>query len=144
MLLNVTANLSYAAPQQCDALLQIEPTNDGGQRCIDPVLTLLSGTTVGQQQGEDSIGLRRWLSVDTHLECQFTAQVEVGRPNVDFATLAETPKDKLATAVIPYLMPSRYCQSDLFLDFTASQFGTLSGGTCVQAMNDWVGGKLHL
>ena len=138
MLLNVTANLAYTAAQDCDALLQVEPTNDSGQRCINPRLLLQSGATVGQQEGEDGIGLRRWVSIASQLNCRFTVQVEVTRPVVDLAPLPETPRDQLAGSVIPYLMPSRYCQSDLFLDFTAQQFGGLSGGACALAMKDWV------
>lgn len=138
MLLNVTACLVYSAAQSCDALLQIEPTSDDGQRCDAPRVSLLSGANMCQIGGEDGIGLRRWVSITTQLDCYFQAQVEVTRPPVDLHALRETPRHLLPGAVLPYLMPSRYCQSDLFLDFTATQFDGLSGGACVQAMRDWV------
>ena len=138
MLLNVKASLVYTAPQACDALLQVEPTTDAGQRCDTPRLLLLSGSTVRQFEGEDTIGLRRWVSVGSRLDCMFEAQVEVHRPAVDLSQLSETPRHQLPGAVIAYLMPSRYCQSDLFLDFTAAQFDGLSGGALVQSMTDWV------
>lgn len=138
MLLNVTACLVYSAVQNCDAMLQIEPTTDKCQRCENPEFSLLSGSNLRHIPGEDDIGLRRWVAVGGQLDCYFKAQVEITRPAVDMTQLHETPRNQLPGAVIPYLMPSRYCQSDLFLDFTASQFEGLSGGGAVQAMNDWI------
>lgn len=138
MLLNVTARLVYSALQDCDALLQIEPTTDSGQRCDDPRLLLLSGSSIREFEGEDAIGVRRWLSIGTRLDCIYQAQVEVHRPAADLSQLGETPRSQLAGSVLPYLMPSRYCQSDLFLDFTATQFEGLTGGNLVLSMSDWV------
>lgn len=141
MLLNVTACLVYSAPQDCDALLQIEPSTDSGQRCDNPRLLLLSGATVRQFEGRESIGVRRWVSVGARLDCVYQAQVEVNRPAIELSQLQETPRSQLDGAVIPYLMPSRYCQSDLFLDFTATQFKGLTGGNLVLSMNDWVASR---
>ncbi|WP_223423836.1 transglutaminase-like domain-containing protein [Tateyamaria pelophila] len=138
MLLNVTASLIYSATQSCDALLQVEATSDAGQRCEASRLLLLSGSDLGQVEGEDAIGTRRWVSVTTQLDCRYETQVEITRPDVDLSQLQETPRYQLRGAVIPYLMPSRNCQSDLFLDFTASQFSDLRGGALVQAMSDWI------
>ena len=138
MLLKVTASLVYSAAQGCDALLQIEPSTDGGQRCDAPRLLLLSGSDVRQMEGEDTIGVRRWVSVGAQLDCRYEAQIEVTRPAVDLNQLQETPRHQLPAAVIQYLMPSRNCQSDLFLEFTAAQFEGLAGGALVQTMSDWV------
>lgn len=138
MLLNVTACLVYSATQACDALLQIEPSTNGGQRCGDTRFSLLSGSKVRQLEGEDAIGLRRWVAIGAQLDCYFETQVEVNRPSIDLAQLQDTPRYQLPASVIQYLMPSRYCQSDLFLDFTAIQFEGLTGGARVLSMNDWV------
>jgi len=35
-------------------------------------------------------------------------------------------------------MPSRYCHPEVFLDFVATQFGDLTGGALVDAMQDWI------
>ena len=138
MLLNVKACLVYTAPQECDALLQVEPTTDGGQRCDNPRLLLLSGSTLRLVEGEDSIGVRRWITVSNRLDCIFEAQVDVRRVAANLDELQETPRYQLPSAVLQYLMTSRYCQSDLFLDFSASQFPGLSGGALVRSMSDWV------
>jgi len=138
VLLNVTACLVYSAIQPCEALIQIEPTTGSGQRCDDARLSLLSGSNVRQLEGEGGIGLRRWVSIGSQLDCYYQFQVEVSRPTVDLSGYQETPRHQLPGSVIQYLMPSRYCQSDLFLDFTAQQFEGLTGGDCVLAMRDWV------
>ncbi len=138
MLLNVTADLTYSATQTCDVLLQIEASMDAGQRCDTNRLLLMSGTQMRQTEGEDGIGLRRWISVTTQLQCRYETQVEVTRPAVDLTQLNETPRYELPGSVIGYLMPSRYCQSDLFLDFVASEFNGAQGGALVQAARDWI------
>ena len=138
MRLNVKACLVYTCVERCDALVQIEPTSDAGQRCDDPRLLLLSGSTLKHVDGADGIGVSRWVSIGSRLDCIYEAQIEVTRSTVDLGQLQETPRHELPRSVIPYLMPSRYCQSDLFLDFTASQFAGLSGGACVLALRDWV------
>ncbi len=138
MLLNLKVCLVYSANQACDALLQVEPTSDDGQSCKTSRFLLLSGSPLRQLEGEQAIGARRWISVGARLDCVFEAQIEVHRPAIDLRHLKETPRHLLAGSIIPYLMPSRYCQSDLFLDFTAVQFGGLTGGALVQSMSDWV------
>ncbi|MCC1492496.1 transglutaminase family protein [Cognatishimia sp. F0-27] len=116
----------------------MEPTTDGGQRCDNPRFLLLSGSTLRQVEGEEAIGVRRWISIGSRLDCIYEAQVEVRRAAATLDGLQETPRHQLPASVIRYLMPSRYCQSDLFLDFTAANFSGLTGGALVQAMNDWV------
>lgn len=138
MLLNVKACLVYAATDPCDALLQIEPTTDSGQRCDDPRLLLLSGATLREVEGEDAIGTGRWINVTNRLDCIFEVQVEVRRAVADLGALQETPRHQLPGSVVQYLMPSRYCQSDLFLDFTAAQFTGETGGALVLSMSNWV------
>lgn len=138
VLLNVSADLIYTAQQACDVLLQIEVSTDVGQRCGVNTLSLRSGTLLQEVVGEDGIGMRRWISVTDRLECHYELQAEVTRLAVDLGALKETPRHKLPGSVIQYLMPSRNCQSDLFLDFATIQFEGLTGGQMVAAMRDWV------
>lgn len=53
--------------------------------------------------------------------------------------IAEVPVARLPTTVLPYLLPSRYCQSDRLYRMAAREFGqTLQGYARVQAIRDWV------
>jgi hypothetical protein len=138
VLLNVSADLVYTAQQTCDALLQIEASTDDGQRCDINTLSLRSGAQLQETVGEDGIGMRRWISVTDRLECHYELQAEVTRLAVDLGALKETPRYQLPGSVIQYLMPSRNCQSDLFLEFAYIQFEGFAGGEMVEAMRDWV------
>jgi hypothetical protein len=55
------------------------------------------------------------------------------------ARLAEVPISGLPAAALPYIYPSRYCQSDRLIKFAFGQFGKLNMGySRVQAIRDWV------
>jgi transglutaminase-like putative cysteine protease len=59
------------------------------------------------------------------------------------ANLAEVPISGLPAATLPYLYPSRYCQSDRLLKFAFGEFGKLNQGySRVQAIRDWVQGHV--
>jgi transglutaminase-like putative cysteine protease len=64
--------------------------------------------------------------------------ITVNRPAVTLAELRETPRVQTPAGAIAHLMPSRYCQSDLFLNFVSDQFYGLTGGPLVQAIADWI------
>jgi transglutaminase-like putative cysteine protease len=138
MLLNVTVDLRYSAAEPCDALLQIEAVTDCGQRCDPNRLLVMSGTDLQLVAGKDGVGQRRWVAITTQLQCRYQTQVAVTRLASDLSQMKETPRYQLPAAVITYLMPSRYCQSDLFLDFVSVQFASLAGGPLVLALRDWV------
>jgi len=52
--------------------------------------------------------------------------------------LAISPRRHLPAYAVPYLWPSRYCESDRFEAFVEKSFGALSGGAKVEAMAEWI------
>lgn len=138
MLLDISVDLDYTAPQPCDALLQIDVQQDHEQSCTTGTLTFQEGEVLRSLDGDADAGRRHWVHVPSRLLCRYDARVELARPTVDLNRLGETLRHDLPSSVLPYLLPSRNCQSDLFLDFTASEFEGLNGGPLVQAMRDWV------
>ena len=51
--------------------------------------------------------------------------------------------ERLPAEVLPYLLPSRYCESDRLLDLAWSEFGAIRGGAQrVEAVCDWVHRRL--
>lgn len=138
VILSIKTDLSYSSPQGCDVLLQIEPGDDATQRCLDSRLTLTDSATQTVLSGEDGIGTRRWAAVGPQFACHFETRVSLNRPAVDLQTLRATPHLQIPAPVVNYLMPSRYCHSDLFLDFVTVQFDGLSGGALVGALSDWI------
>ncbi len=67
-----------------------------------------------------------------------------GWPAPVVATACEHPVADLPPAVLPYLLPSRYCEVDLLGKLAWSLFGGLpSGWSRVQAICDWVHVRLR-
>ena len=138
MHLSVKVHLLYAATQPCDALLQIEAISDDTQMCRQTRLIFDSASRCTDIAGEEDIGTRKWIKAGALFECRYETQIEINRPAIDLAALPETPRTQLPGYVVKYLMPSRYCHSELFLDFVADTFGGLTGGKVVCAMSDWI------
>lgn len=73
------------------------------------------------------------------LTLRYMATVDVSHHVEDPATVPETWIANLPGPVLPYLYPSRYCESDTLNAFAMQQFGGLwQGYTRVQAICDWV------
>lgn len=73
------------------------------------------------------------------LSVHYQATVDIDHYTADPAQLAEVPVADLPGEVLPYLYPSRYCQSDRLLRFAMMEFGQQwQGYRRVQAIRDWV------
>ena len=136
--LSIKTHLQYATTQPCDLLLQIEALCDAEQVCHQSQFTLDESSSEYGVAPEPDMGPRRWIKAGPTFECRYEATVEITRQTHDMVALTETPRVEIPGAVIPYMMPSRYCHSDQFLNFVADQFGTLSGGALVAAISQWI------
>ena len=73
------------------------------------------------------------------LSISYSAVVEVRHHKALPADIAETWVPNLPGHVLPYLYPSRYCESDVLNAFAMANFGHLwQGYSRVQAIRDWV------
>ena len=138
MRLSIEVDLDYAIMgPPTDVLLQIEAAAMPDQRIVSEALTVWSDTPVVAVRGEEGIGQRCWIRADNWLKAEYRAVVEIDRQPVELAHLPATPARALDGALVPYLLPSRYCQSDRLEGFVRRQFGDLSGGAMAQALLDW-------
>lgn len=120
------------------ALLMLEVAEDDAQKVLEMALTVQDGT-LHRPKGAHMV----WADVPgPELVLRYSAVVEMTRPVTDLSSLHAGPTQDLPGAVLPYLRPSRYCQSDLFTDLAQQQFGALEGGAKVLAMRDWVAEQL--
>ena len=142
MRLQIDVELDYLVPESSDILLQVEAAVLPGQRIEREKLTVWSDTPIRAVSGEDGIGQRCWVRADGRLRARYQATVTVDRTPVVLAALGSTPPRELPGALIGYLLPSRYCQSDRFEGFVQRRFNGLSGGALAAALVDWVGGAL--
>ncbi|MEP1122424.1 MAG: transglutaminase family protein [Ilumatobacter sp.] len=80
------------------------------------------------------------LTVDPgELDLSYTASVTVSAQTDRPDGLDEVPFDEVPAEVLPYLNPSRYCESDRVGNFSFRLFGdTPAGYDRVKAISDWV------
>jgi transglutaminase-like putative cysteine protease len=136
--LNVAVTLSYHVPQPADILLAIEAIPMADQRLIEDKLIVNGSGPLVPVVGGDGLGRRTWLTTGGALEISYTASVNVERAPTALAGLTTTPHPQLPNAYIPYLMPSRYCPSDLVENFVQRRFKAPDKGAMVAMMADWI------
>jgi transglutaminase-like putative cysteine protease len=142
MQIAIDVTLDYRLPKPHDVLLQIEAAAMIDQRIIRSELLVSSPERLRAVPGEEAIGQRTWAYADGQLQVSYSALVGVDRPVVHLAELnAADPRD-LPALVIPYLLPSRYCEVEKFENFVEQQFGGVEGGEKLLAMRDWIAGNL--
>ena len=142
MIVEINVRLNYFLPQSHDVLLQIEAAAMADQRLISSRLMVSSACDLVAVAGEELIGQRTWASGLGSFGVDYDCVVEVSRPHVDLSILrADHPRD-LPAAVIPHLLPSRYCESDQFEGFVSQRFAGVEGGAKILAMRDWVEANL--
>lgn len=138
MRLTIDVALAYTVSAADPALLMIEAASCPGQRVLHTRLAA-EGATLRRSEGAGKV----WAHpVGTALAVSYIAMVEVTRAAPTLATLNATPPADLPLDVLPFLRPSRFCQSDLFTDFALQQFGALEGGAKAAAIRDWVAAEV--
>ena len=138
----IDVTLDYRLPSAHDVLLQIEAAEMADQRIIKSDFLVSSPERLRAVPGEESIGQRTWAYADRQLQVSYSAVVDVDRPVVELAGLSAAEPRDLPALVVPYLLPSRYCQADKFESFVERRFGDAHGGAKVAAMRDWIGRNL--
>lgn len=138
MLIDIAVHLDYALAQRTDMLLQCEAAATDTQAIINASTSFSDHLAMARVAAEDAIGERIWLTMDDVLRCDYTATVDVQRPLVDLAALTASPLHQLSFDVVKYLLPSRYCHADDFVNFVDFEFAGLEGGARVAAMAKWI------
>jgi len=142
MRLSIDVMLDYTIDGEADVLLLVEAAKGADQRlelqdlrvyCPEPVLAV---------PGEDGIGQRCWARGRGPFRAEYRATVEILREPIDFADLGDTPIRLMPPETIPYLLPSRYCESDRLEGFVEQEFGGLAAGPLASALTAWVADHL--
>ena len=123
----------------------------------DFILNIQAAVTPRQTVVEESLGFNQALApsfyTDNHTQSRFialhasrgvfsirySAVVDLTHFEEAPSALFEVSPQALPGHVVPYLYPSRYCQSDRLLAFAGQQFGSMPlGYSRAQAICDWV------
>ena len=142
MRLQIDVTLDYHVNGKAEVMLLIAAADMPDQRVTSRHLNVLGADPVAVTAGDEGIGERIWATGEGALVVEYSATVEVTRSAIDLATLEGTALHDLPTDVVPYLLPSRYCESERFEGFVQAEFAELSGGALAAALADWVSGHL--
>ncbi len=124
----------------CDFIFSMQAAATGRQTIVEESLSISQPLAVNsytdpqtQSRGFSVRALQGALSI------QYSAIVDLMHFEADPASLNELAPTAMPGHVLPYLYPSRYCQSDRLIAFTGQQFGGLpTGYSRVQAIRNWV------
>lgn len=136
---HIEAQLDYEVGAPAHLLLNIEAARAGAQAVIRETLTIEPAAEV--QVFCDEASGNRFLRFDAApgpLKIAYTATVQ--RTQVDVPhDLPEVPVNEVPDEVLHYMMPTRYCESDLMARCAFQLFGDLPPGIGrVQAIVDWI------
>ncbi len=103
---------------------------------------LMLSQQVKAEVATDATTATRFMRLHAHpgtLRVTYWATVRIAHHSSDPATLNEVPVRCIPLEVLPYVYPSRYCQSDRLLRLASKNFGHLwQGYSRVLAIQHWV------
>lgn len=124
----------------CDFIFNVQPAHTARQWVTNEWLTISQGAAMTYYT--DPMTRGRFLTLRAAqgpLELRHHAVVDLVHQRAAPAAVGEVWVCNLPGAVLPFLYPSRYCESDLLHKFAVEHFGHLwQGYSRVQAIRDWV------
>lgn len=139
--LRYAVRLSYEVlDPMADFLLNIEAASTPRQSIVSEHLTIPPGIEVTRYT--DPVLANRLLRLRApkgRLGIRYEAIVDIAHHLEDGDKLSEVPIAELPFDVLPYLAPSRYCESDRLMEFANREFGGMHPGySRVYAIREWV------
>ena len=125
-------------PNAADVLLAIEAAPMHEQRLVEDKLVVNGVGPLHTVPGDDGIGRRTWTCAQGQFTASYGGTFDVERQPESLLSFEATARRDLPADVIPYIWPSRFCESDRLVSFVAGRFGHLTGGECVDAMARWI------
>ena len=114
---------------------------------LEPGVTPGYGELIGTLEYRDSFGNRcsRFIAPAGHLRLSGTSTIDVdGSPEEAPATAQQAPIEELPSDVLQFLLPSRYCEVDRFVQVSHDLFGWMTPGwERAAAIRDWVHEKVR-
>lgn len=139
--IDVSAHLVYDVATDTSFVLAVGATQTEQQAVVSQRLTIEPALEL-ESIGYGSAPTHEVVRFDAppgRVEVDYAARVRI-RPEIDRAgSLCELPFGRVPADAMPYLNPSRYCPSDLFVDAAQRWFGDVEPGFGrVTAVRDWV------
>ncbi|MDQ0510177.1 transglutaminase-like domain-containing protein [Ancylobacter amanitiformis] len=139
MKFSVAARLAYEVRETTVFILNIEAAALRNQKILSETLDLTPAVAVDRHELEGGTRLVRVVVEPGTFEVAYDAEVELAMHDADPSSVGETPVAQLPLDVVPFLNPSRYCQSDRLARFAYREFGALPPGHArVTAICNWI------
>ncbi|CAG9181548.1 transglutaminase family protein [Cupriavidus respiraculi] len=139
--MHYSVKLSYQVlDRTADFLLNIEAAQTLRQRIVSESLVLPPAVQLSRYTDPVLCNrLIRLRAATGPVEIRYDAVVDIDHRFDDPASLSEMPISELPFEVLPYLTPSRYCESDRLMEFAMREFGALPWGySRVVTIKEWV------
>jgi transglutaminase-like putative cysteine protease len=139
--LNLSVDLKYEITDRAsDFVFNIHAAQTAQQKIVAESLDITPPLNpVVYPDPTDGTRFMRLKAGPGSLAIHYAAMVDIDHYLESPAEIEEVPISQLPPAVLPYLYPSRYCQSDRLRRFATREFGYLRQGyQRVQAIQDWV------
>ena len=142
---SIDNELSYNVLQTSDFVFNIQAARNQYQRIIEETLTFDPPLPV--EQFTDPLLENRFVRIRANpgpLKVSYRATVGLDYMVSDPAVIQESPIAMLPMETIPFIFPSRYCQSDLLMRMAQREFGGLAPGySRVEAICQWIRGHIQ-
>ena len=128
------------ADNPADFIFNIHAAQNPWQKVVDETVAASQPVT-SVVHVDPAFGSRfmRMSAPPGHLSVRYEATVDIAHHFESPARIEETPIARLPADVLPFIYPSRYCQSDRVRRYATREFGHLRPGYWrVQAIRDWV------
>ena len=141
MRFRINADLQYALTGHATYFFAFKCVETGGQHIVSEELKITP--EVSTEVFTVGVGMNRFtkLEIDTQgpLEVAYQAEVETSHSLVNIDTLEAEVSRSLVPDAVPYLFPSRYCQSDRLRRQALDLFGDIQGKyQTAAAISDWI------
>ena len=144
-LIDVHATLVYEVYDETRFLFHIAAMKNPHQNIVEESFEVSPELEVQSMKRQAGGGnrLHRLIAAPGTLRIAYRARVELTQRHSDPSRLPEADYAQLPATVLPYLNPSRYCESDRLMHMAQVEFGYLQPGySRVQGIADWVYGQL--
>ena len=142
MKLQVQCELNYQANSYATAILSFLAAKSAKQNILSEHLTVTPGLQIEELQAatDHHRFTRLEIKQATSLKIVYTGIVETFPEEIkNIREVKPVLVAQMPAMVIPYLYPSRYCQSDQLLRFAQNRFGKIASDFAkVQAITDWI------
>jgi len=134
--------LTYDLPQPAEILLAVQAIPAGDQQLLSDNLLVTGAAPMNPVVDPMDRAIRTWFEGSGRVTVDYVAEVAVDRAPASLAGKPVIRRTDLPAETLPYLFPSRYCESDRLEQFVADTFGTARDGNQVAAMADWISAHL--